>query len=257
MNFFRKMVVTNVSIPSRAYQIGTCFVCQACAYCSIDLTFNNCECDKNTKPSKNNRTKKVPNVRNLVFKPEKAHPTLKNFLFTSNEKYGYKLDMNQLQFCTLCSACNSRINRDIKTADKKKENEDSSLSSEDISQSPVLQVEFRLRMSIKQKKKVLPYVVVNFTLEDPNFFTFRDVFERYICDQVGLVFKDEYELAYKSQSESGVGTLLGSEEAFVEFLKDYQNMIVGNKKVIMVVTLKEKLKKRSYQVFKTNLLIFL
>jgi len=250
------MVITNVPVPPRAYQIGTCFVCQACTYCSIDLTFNNCECDKNTKPSKNNRTKKVPNVRNLIFKPEKAHPNLKNFLFTSNEKYGYKLDMNQLQSCTLCSTCNSRINRDIKTADKKKESDHSSLPPEDIFHPPVSQVEFRLRISIKQKKKVLPYVVVNFTLEDPNFFTFRDEFEKYICDQVGLVFKDEYELAYKSQSESGVGTLLGSEEAFAEFLKDYQNMIAGKKKVIMIVTLKEKLKKHSYQVFKTTLLVF-
>jgi len=76
-------------------------------------------------------------------------------------------------------------------------------------------------MSIKQNKKVLPYIVVNFTLKDSNFFIFRDVFKKYICDQVRLVFKNEYELAYKSQSESEVKTLLEFKEAFVEFLKDY------------------------------------
>ncbi len=63
-------------------------------------------------------------------------------------------------------------------------------------------------MFIKQNKKVLSYILVNFILEDSNFFTFRDIFEKNIYDQVGLVFKDKYELAYKSQSESGVEILL-------------------------------------------------
>ena len=56
-------------------------------------------------------------------------------------------------------------------------------------------------------------------------------------------------LAYKSHSESGAGTLLGNEEAFDEFLKDYQSIVAGNKKVVIIVILKELSKKHSHQVF--------
>ena len=104
-------------------------------------------------------------------------------------------------------------------------------------------------MSIKQNKQVSPSVIVNFTLEDPSYISFRNKFETYICEQVGLVYQNEYNLAYKSGSESGVGTLLDNEEAFNEFLKDYQIMIVGNKKVMIIVTLKELSKKHLRQVF--------
>ncbi|CAB5376303.1 unnamed protein product [Rhizophagus irregularis] len=69
----------------------------------------------------------------------------------------------------------------------------------------------------------------------------------YICEQVGLIYQNEYNLAYKSSTESGAGTLLDNEDAFSEFIKDYQTMILGNKKVMVIVTLKELSKKHSHQ----------
>ena len=45
---------------------------------------------------------------------------IKITLSNSNQRYGYKLDMELPYNCTLCSACNSQINRDVKAADKKK-----------------------------------------------------------------------------------------------------------------------------------------
>ena len=110
-------------------------------------------------------------------------------------------------------------------------------------------MEFRLRMSIKQNKQVLPSVVINFSLTNPTFIDFRNKIESYICEQVGLVYRNEYTLAFKSHSESEAGTLLSNEEAFDEFLKDYQNIVAGNKKVVIIVTLKELSKQHSYQVF--------
>src|SRR3990170_1359063 len=177
-------------INPRAYQIGVCFTCQTCTYCGIDLTFENCECSKSIKPSKNNRTKQVPNVRNLAYKPDKAHFVMKNFLSASNEKYGYKLDMNQSRSCTLCSLCNSKVNRDIKAADKEKTSEIPDFNHISSPQSSTLsQIEFHFRMSIKQNKQVSPFIIVNFTLIDPSFIEFRNKIETYICEQVGLVFK--------------------------------------------------------------------
>ncbi|CAB4445825.1 unnamed protein product [Rhizophagus irregularis] len=108
------------SILPRNYQIGVCFTCQICMYCGIDLTSNNCDCDKTVKPTKKNRTEKVPYFRNLAYKPDKVHEKIKNALSFRNQKYGYKLNMEQPCNCILCSACNSQINRDIKAADKDK-----------------------------------------------------------------------------------------------------------------------------------------
>ena len=213
-------------------------------YCGINLTLENCGCDKDIKPTKNNRSR-VLYFRNLIYKPNnKIHEKTKNTLLLSNQKYGYKLNMELPHNFTLCSACNSQINRDAKTVDKE-QGKIIEISDDNISS----QIEFRLRMSIKQNKQVFPSVIANFTLENPIFIDFRNKLETYICEQVGLVYQNEYNLAYKSSSEGGAGTLIDNEEAFNEFLKDYQVMMVGNKKVMIIVIIKELSKKHSRQVF--------
>ena len=105
----------------------------------------------------------------------------------------------------LCSACNSQMNRDIKAADKDKKFIIISPSPTDEStpqpSTPIIASipsEFKLRLTIKQNKQVLPSVIVNFNLENPNFIDFRNKLESYICDQIGLVYHNEYTLAYKS-----------------------------------------------------------
>lgn len=217
-------------------------------YCGINLSLDNCNCKKDIKPAKNNRSK-VIYFRNLVYKPEQVHERTKITLLHSNKTFGYKLNMELPHNFTLCSACNSQINRDIKAVKEQKNiivispppTGDTSL------QQP--QIEFRLWLSIKKNKQAIPSVIVSFTLEDPNFVNFKNKLETYICEQVGLVYQNEYNLAYKSSTESGAGTLLDNEEAFSEFIKNYQTMILGNKKVIVIVTLKESSKKHSRQVF--------
>jgi hypothetical protein len=210
------------------------------------LTLDNCSCDKDIKPTKNNRSR-VLYFRNLIYKPDKIHEKTKDTLLYSNQNYGYKLNMELPHNFTLCSACNSQINRDAKAVDKESKKiilptKDSSLQQSHI--------EFKLRISIKQNKQTLPSVIVSFILENPSYIDFRDRLETHICEQVGLVYRNEYNLAYKSSSESGAGTLLDSEEAFDEFLKDYQIMVLGNKKAMIIVTLnKEPSKKHSHQVF--------
>jgi len=236
-------------------------MCQLCMYCGVDLISNNCNCDKIIKPTKKNRTVEVPNFRNLVYKPGKIHEEITKALSFANQKYGYKWNMELSHNCILCSACNSQMNRDIKAADKNKKfiiispspTDDTSLQpstpSTPFTSTIPSQIDFKLRMSIKQNKKVLPFVIISFNLENPTFMDFRNKLESYICEQVGLVYSNEYILAYKSHSESGSGTLLGNEEAFDEFLKDYQSITTGNKKVVIIVMLKESSKKQSNQVF--------
>jgi hypothetical protein len=74
------------SISPRNYQIGVCFMCQLCMYCGVDLTSNNCNCDKIIKPTKKNRTVEVPNFRNLVYKPGKIHEEITKALSIANQK---------------------------------------------------------------------------------------------------------------------------------------------------------------------------
>ncbi|PKY61771.1 hypothetical protein RhiirA4_490903 [Rhizophagus irregularis] len=242
--------MSSVSISPRNYQIGVCFICQLCMYCGINLSFDNCNCNKDIKPTKNNHSK-VVYFRNLIYKPEQVHETTKNTLLRSNQTYGYKLDMKLPHNFTLCSACNSQINRDVKAAEKEQKNiiviSPSPTDDTSFQQS---QIEFRLRLSIKKNKQSFPSIIISFTLEDPNFVNFRNKLEMYICEQVGLIYQNEYNLAYKSSTESGAGTLLDNEDAFSEFIKDYyQTMILGNKKVMVIITLKELSKKHSRQVF--------
>ncbi|PKC54973.1 hypothetical protein RhiirA1_476377 [Rhizophagus irregularis] len=239
--------MSSVSISPRNYQIGVCFICQLCMYCGINLSFDNCNCNKDIKPIKNNHSK-VVYFRNLIYKPEQVHEKTKNTLLHSNQTYGYKLDMKLPHNFTLCSACNSQINRDVKAAEKEQKNIIViSLSPTDDTSFQQLQIEFRLRLSIKKNKQLFPSIIISFTLEDPNFVNFRNKLEMYICEQVGLIYQNEYNLAYKSSTESGAGTLLDNEDAFSEFIKDYQTMILGNKKVMVIVTLKELSKKHSHQ----------
>ncbi|CAB5358454.1 unnamed protein product [Rhizophagus irregularis] len=149
---------------------------------------------------------------------------------------------------TLCSACNSQINQDVKAAEKEQKNiiVISPLPTDDTSFQQS-QIEFRLRLSIKKNKQLFFSIIISFTLEDPNFVNFRNKLEMYICEQVGLIYQNEYNLAYKSSTESGAETLLDNEDAFSEFIKDYQTMILGNKKVMVIITLKELSKKHSRQ----------
>jgi hypothetical protein len=241
--------MSSILISPRNYQIGVCFICQLCMYCGINLSFDDCTCKKDIKPSKNNRSK-VLYFRNLVYKPEQVHEKTRNTLLRSNQTYGYKLNMELPHNFTLCSACNSQINRDAKAVEKEQKNiiviSPSPTGGTSFQQS---QIEFRLRLSIKKNKQAFPSVIVSFTLDDLNFVDFRNKLETYICEQVGLVYQNEYNLAYKSSTESGAGTLLDNEEAFNEFIKDYQTMILGKKKVMIIVTLKESSKKHSRQVF--------
>ncbi|CAB5369649.1 unnamed protein product [Rhizophagus irregularis] len=67
-----------------------------------------------------------------------------------------------------------------------------------------------------------------------------------------LTFSNEYFLAYKGSSEVGAGTLLDNEITFEEFLKDYKCYISNNKKVMIIVTMKDKKKDKKKREYKDD-----
>ena len=109
----------------------------------------------------------------------------------------------------------------------------------------------QLRVLIKNGKETLPSIFVNWSLDDMEYVDFLIKVEQIVSEHIGLIFRNEYFLAYKGGSETGVGTLLDNENTFKEFLKDYQHYSSNNKKVMVIVTIKDReknKKKREYKV---------
>src|SRR6266542_1520877 len=104
----------------------------------------------------------------------------------SNFKFGYRVNLKPPLFCSLCSACNSKITRVI----------------------------------IKNGKETLPSILVNFLLDNIEYNNFLMKVEQVVSEHIGLIFKNEYLLAYKGIYEYGAGILLDNENTFGEFLKD-------------------------------------
>ncbi|CAB4484291.1 unnamed protein product [Rhizophagus irregularis] len=130
----------------------------------------------------------------------------------SNLKFDYEVNL-----ATLCTTCNSKISRENNKFGKEIKKE------KDIIKSEVNQVtELQLRISIKNG--LLTKI------------------EQLVSEHIGLTFSNEYFLAYKSSSEVGAGILLDNEITFEEFLKDYKRYISNNKKVMIIVTIKDKKK---------------
>ncbi len=100
----------NIDIKKWKYEIGTCYVCQKCLYCDINLTEESgCNCEKTLKPTNNSKTKKlqVGYVRNGIYNPNTSHPILITLLQSSNDIYKYYSDFSKKFNFTLCAKCNS------------------------------------------------------------------------------------------------------------------------------------------------------
>jgi hypothetical protein len=213
-------------IYARNYQIGSCFTCQKCLYCAKNLTFEKCLCNKDEKPAKSNRTAKVRGYRGLCYDASSCQSWLKELMNDSNYKFGYEVNLESSFFCSLCSACNSKITREINKAEKEIKKEKSlntKKSNNNTSTSLVVDLtkELQFRISIKNRKEILPSILVNFSLDNMEYNDFLMKVEQVVSEHVGLIFKNEYILAYKGASESGAGTLLDNENTFEEFLKDH------------------------------------
>src|SRR5690242_6016628 len=84
------------SIKERGYELGTCYSCQKCLYCSINLTTeeNKCNCNKAFKPT-NNKKKLHPGfIRNGIYNPNTCNSVLVTLLQYSNDLYGYNSDFS-------------------------------------------------------------------------------------------------------------------------------------------------------------------
>ncbi|GBB85775.1 hypothetical protein RclHR1_12210004 [Rhizophagus clarus] len=105
------------------YKIGTCFGCQKCLYCGIDLKVGICNCKKIVKPSRKNRTDLVKNAYSRVF-DHTSNPKQFEFIKIKNESFAYGYDLAKSFQFSFCSTCNSSYQR---LSDKKPKSNNSSL----------------------------------------------------------------------------------------------------------------------------------
>ncbi|CAB5199486.1 unnamed protein product [Rhizophagus irregularis] len=165
----------------------------------------------------------------------------------SNLKFGYEVNLATSFYCSLCTACNSKISRENNKFGKEIKKE------KDIIKSEVNQViELQLRISIKNEKEILPSILVNWSFDDIKYNDLSTKIEQLVSEHIGLTFSNEYFLAYKGSSEVGAGTLLDNEITFEEFLKDYKRYISNNKKVMIIVTMKDKKKDKKKREYKDD-----
>ena len=78
-----------------------------------------------------------------------------------------------------------------------------------------------------------------------NFQGFRNKLDRLIQEQFEdeIVFRDDYNVAYKQEKQVGRGTQLTNNTDWERFLKDNERTISQKKVLVILITLKRKLKK--------------
>ncbi|RGB42260.1 hypothetical protein C1646_683652 [Rhizophagus diaphanus] len=92
------------------YNIGTCYRCCKCMYCSCNLNEKKCKCDKTIKPNKKNWTKEVPYAFTRTFK-EDISLCKKAFIQTKKKLYSYNNSLKQKFTFTFCSICNNQFQK--------------------------------------------------------------------------------------------------------------------------------------------------
>ncbi|PKK69192.1 hypothetical protein RhiirC2_781317 [Rhizophagus irregularis] len=84
------------------YKRGTCFGCQKCLYCGVDLQQQKCKCKTSTIPNKKNRTTAV----NPDWTKDKF-----SFIQEKALKYNYSINLKNTFNLSLCSKCNNTLSR--------------------------------------------------------------------------------------------------------------------------------------------------
>jgi hypothetical protein len=275
------------------YRIGTCFGCQKCLYCGVDLQNKTCSCKKTTKPSRKNRTELVKYAYSRVFDPTSSNPDQLNFIKQKNEFFQYKCSLTtsiQLSFCSACNssyqrkviskkklsnksnsievaeteeiidleATSSEVSHETTTVSQSKSGYTSEQESEDEDNSE-LEIEINYKLVIKQADGTsLPAKNYSVTISE------LDEFLLAIQNNIATLLLDkeidanDYNVSFKSEKSPGAGTLLVDMHDFENFRSEYIRLATTKKIMLILITMKKKEKpvKRKKKVNLKVLLFF-
>lgn len=216
------------------YKIGTCFGCQKCLYCGIDLKVGVCNCKKIVKPSRKNRTDLVKNAYSRVFDPT-SNPKQFEFIKIKNESFGYGFNLAKSFQFSFCSTCNSSYQR---LSDKKSKSNNSSqkIHTSNIPQLPQLEKQIEIidleitASEISHETTILP--------NDSLFYSRSNHNNSEIVNEDNVEL--ELEINYKLSIKQADGTSLPAKNYSAtiseldEFLLEIQNNIttlIKNEKI--------------------------
>jgi hypothetical protein len=92
------------------YKRGTCFGCQKCLYCGVDLQQQKCKCKTSMIPNKKNRTTAVKYAFTRIFSPDWTKDKI-SFIQEKVLKYNYSINLKNTFNFSLCSKCNNILSR--------------------------------------------------------------------------------------------------------------------------------------------------
>ncbi|RIA83596.1 hypothetical protein C1645_860682 [Glomus cerebriforme] len=95
---------------TKKYKIGTCYSCQKCLYCGVNLKKETCTCKKMVKPTRANRISLVKYAYSRAFDPNSNFNQL-DYIKIKNELFEYGCNFSKSFQFSLCSACNSSYQR--------------------------------------------------------------------------------------------------------------------------------------------------
>jgi len=212
---------------SSLYQIGTCFNCQKCLYCFIDLLQETCNCDITKKPLRSDanvdRTKKGYQTHNRHVSSTLSLAQL-TFLKEANEKFGYKQNFSTEFGISFCSACNSKYERS-KTKKTKKTFQASTQNKEIITQ-------INVQIIIKKNNESSPGKWIKLNVQNSTLF-YEDLLEYMNKNIENPISKDNYIITYKANGRGQI-MALDDEDDFVAFFEKYKSLSESQHMVIYV-----------------------
>lgn len=255
------------------YEIGTCYGCRKCMYCSCDLNIEKCECNKTVKPKKANRTEQVPYTFGRTF-DEKLLPSKKTFIQTQNTLYSYNSNFKAKFNFTLCSTCNSQYQRLSKVTTSSQEKDPIIIDDESTSSSAVIlddnsdsshanqiitsQNEHDNLYYEKDEKKEISFTFIVkkadgkslpgkwLTFKVLSFNEFVNQIQKYIGTIVGYddIDQEEYSLTFKPAKSNGEGLELSEPRDFEKFLNEYEKLFKAKKEIVVIANMKQKIHKK-------------
>lgn len=260
------------------YLLGACYSCQRCLYCFDFPQEESCKCDKNKQPSRTKHPKRGQQIYQRTFTPDSSFPKANKYMSDANDKFGYNSNFEKTFSFTLCSACNSQIQRH-RSADKKdqqaqlKENDKkvapsnlsnddevedhqtiSLVSSETEEEEDVNNVEVEdedsdleeIKMQIIVKSKNIKVPIAKTLNIEPA--SYENVMEKVnLIVQKTLrekITSKDYVISYKVVNVHGPSNELKDELDFQRFIGEYKRIILDGKKMAMIVAVRDNLTKK-------------
>src|SRR6266542_3061583 len=244
------------------YKIGTCFGCQKCLYCGIDLEKLTCKCRKTIKPTKKNRTDLVKNAYPRVFDPTSSIFNQVNFMKNRNEHFQYGYDLTKSFHLSFCSTCNSLYQR-LKNSGISNDSSNSNATTTTHEDKNTLynsfsepetedeELEINYKLVIKQVDGTfLPAKNYSVTISELDEFLLTIQNNVIVLTRDETIDANDYDISFKSEKAQGAGTLLADTNYFKFFRSEYIKLFATKRimLIIIIIKKKEKLIKRKKKV---------